>query len=494
MADNTCMHPSQPTQHLAGSSSSPMKAELPAAAQKLVDIAKVAMQLTPVASSNVNIQGARQTTVLQSPQKQVVQVTPAVSTSAVEQLLLMKLPVSTPVQLNQQTSVDLTTLLSQAAANKVLPTLIKLSPEAFNQPLSKAQIHSLVTVLAQSHRTPLTLPVEIVSLNNNTLHLQLSTPGSTGKQLLEIPLSKAAQATINASGTGAKPDIAAALANLKLPAQATLTLTPPASTSTSTEWQATLKLQGPGTTTSGAPSDSGNTIYKSVLPADSPTLKSALKVSLNQGISPQIKPLAQWAESHISAKASQQLQSFSQITPVTTALKNATLTITGSRAQIIAVDAAPAKSLLNALPSVNQQTVKQLNSQATANHKLPVTELSFNQPQSSKASAQTPSSGPASDSLRNQDASVPKSTGTIPAQTAHIKAQQAGATIAQLKLAELSPEVKIAISDFIRTANRLNVVNTHSQSLNTATLIDALQKNFGPYRHCDRGRILDSSS
>ncbi|NVK55665.1 MAG: hypothetical protein HWE26_08630 [Alteromonadaceae bacterium] len=467
------MQPSNSTQQPAGSSSSHRPGETPVAAPKQIDINNTGIVLRPVTAASGNSQATRQTSVLQTPQKQAIQVTPAVSSSSADSLVLMKLPTSTPVQLSPQTTVELTQLLSQPAVEKTLAALIKLSPEALSQPLSKAQIQSLVTVLVQAHRTPLSMPVEIVSLNNNTLHLQIGGQDGGKKNLVEIPIAQLSQVLANTSGAATKSSAAALLANLTLPAKATLTLTPPALTPARTAWQASITLRSTAGIAGGAAAEPGNITFKAPLQATAQPLQALFKVALTQGVSPNLTSVTQWAENSLPARSVQQLQSLSQLTPVSVGLKGDSLMISGSRAQIMAVDAAPTKSLLNALPTLNQHTIKQLNSQALSSAKLPPTELSFMQGNPASSHMNTSDKGSTSDNVTLQRDTSSHSSGKTSAEQMTLKRE---ASLAQLKVAALSSEAKSAIETFIRTANRLNVVNTNSQPASVANIVDALQK------------------
>ncbi|MDC8832660.1 hypothetical protein [Alteromonas gilva] len=464
------MQPSQPTPPSSNTASGPRASDLPAAPARQLDVNRVAMPLQPVTNVTANAQTARQTSALQTPQRQTVQVSPAVTTSSADSLLLMKLPLSTPVQVSQQTTVELKTLLSQSTLNNVLPTLIKLSPESLSQPLSKTQIQSLVTVLAQAHRTPLSLPAEIVSFNNNTVHLRIGSLDGSGKQMIDIAMTNTSQGSSVSQASATKAGITALLASLSLPATATLTLTPLASNRA--EWQAAVTLQSSPGASGNAPSAAAGTMLKGQLPSSSPAIHAALKAILAQGIAADIKSLSQWADGHLPAKSAGQLQRFSQMTPMSVTLKGDTLLLAGSRAQVMAVDTAPSKSLLNALPNINQQMVKQLNSQALSGDKLPRTELNYSQSKAAGSAAQTLTN----DNVTLQDGLAAKTVAKTTADAATLKPEQATASLAQLKIAGLSPELKSALSLFIGTANRLNVVNTHSQSPNVASLVGALQK------------------
>ena len=484
-------------------------AESTNAATKSQAIARIAQVLQPVqtnvsAAAQVSVSSAGQgktnkalpasnTSVFMATNQQLLQITPAVRVASAENLLLVRLPTEAPIQPPRGSAVPFKTLLPPDAITASIPTLLKLTPQTIRQQVSQAQFQSLMTALSRSMTTPVSLQATVIQQNSSSIRVNA---GAERPLIIDIPLAKVARhSDTSLSGPSAsKPS---------LPSTVTLTLTlrqnqlqvqitPPASSSQTPQTAQTPQTrQTRQTAQPSVQAPVNNTPVSSSHSVNVP-LNSPLAIKLTQAVTQQtplnVEPpkLASWVTQSLPPVAAKSFQQLSPVLPATVFIKGSEVTITGNKTQLLAVSATSAAPLPQLAPKVSSQQMRQLNIQSATTRNIPQvtiapvvtqSETTAGQPiQQTKpspimsAAVKAEISPPAQAVIRSgaQDNEIGKPM--IPADVE---------SIAKHKLEQLPAEVKTALTQFIRSANRINVSNTDSLQSSLNVLTTALQKFAG---------------
>lgn len=464
-------------------------------ATKSQAIARIAQVLQPVqanvsAATQVSMSSAEQaktsnalpannTSVLMTTNQQLLQVSPAVRVASAENLLLVRLPAEAPIQLPQGSPVPFKTVLPPDAGSVALPTLLKLSPETIRQQVSQAQFQSLMTALSGTLTTPVTLQATVIQQDNASIRVNA---GGQRPLIIDIPLAKAAR-----QGDTALPG--PSVNKSALPATVTLTVT---LRQNQLQVQITPPAPPSQTTQTAQPSVPGPAPIKNTQESASRTvnvaLNSPLANKLTQAVTQQlplnVEPpkLASWVTQSLPPAAAKSFQQLSPMLPATVSIKGSEVTITGSKTQLVAVTTNSTTAVTQLAPKVSPQQMGQLNIQTTTARNLPqvtITPLS--------TELQTNAGQPTQQSLSSSMNAAPKAD-IIPPQQTMLRSdapdKEVGKpaipadveSIAKHKLTQLPAEVKTALTQFIRSANRINVSNTDSLQSSINVLTTALQK------------------
>jgi hypothetical protein len=445
----------------------PVQASLSAAAQVSMSSAGQAKSSRALPASN--------TSVFMATNQQLLQVSPAVRLASAESLLLVRLPAEAPIQPPQGSPVPVKSLLPPDLGSVALPTLLKLSPETIRQQVSHAQFQSLMTALSRTLTTPVTLQATVIQQDSASIRVNA---GAERPLIIDIPLAKAAKQS--------ETSLSAPLTNKPaLPATVTLTVS---LRQNQLQVQITPQSSSVLTTPASASAPASNA-PASALRTVNVALNSPLANKLTQAVTQQmplnVEPpkLASWVTQSLPPAAAKSFQQLSPMLPATVSIKGNEVTITGSKTQLLAVTTNSTTAITQLAPKVSPQQIGQLNIQSTTASNIPrvtitplVTELQTSAGQSTQQSLSSPTkaTAPKADISPPQQAmfrsGVPDQDTGKPAIPADVD------SIAKHKLEQLPAEAKTALTQFIRSANRINVSNTDSLQSSLNVLITALQK------------------
>ncbi|MBR9790707.1 MAG: hypothetical protein GYB58_03035 [Gammaproteobacteria bacterium] len=405
--------------------------------------------------------------------QQLLQVSPAVRLASAENLLLVRLPAEAPIQPPQGSPVPVKTLLPPDAGSVALPTLLTLSPETIRQQVSQAHYQSLMTALSRTLTTPVTLQATVIQQDSATMRVNA---GAERPLIIDIPLAKATKQS-NTSLTGLSINKPALPATVSLTVslrqnQLQVQITPPSSSAH------TVPASSPAPAAS-APISAARTVN---VPLNSP-LANKLTQAVTQQMPLNVEPpkLASWVTQSLPPAAAKSFQQLSPMLPATVSIKGSEVTIAGNRAQLLAVSTTSTALVTQFAPKVSSQQMAQLNIQSmNARNISQVTITPLNtQPEttagqsaqqtlSSSAKAAKVDINPLQHSIfRSGVSDNVTAKQTIPADVD---------SIAKHKLEQLPAEVKTALTQFIRSANRINVSNTDSLQSSLNVITTSLQR------------------
>ena len=418
---------------------------------------------------------ASNTSVFMASNQQPLQVSPAVRLASAENLLLVRLPAEAPIQPPQGSPIPFKTVLPPDVGSEALPTLLKLSPETIRQQVSQAQFQSLMTALSRTLTTPVTLQATVIHQNSASIRVNA---GAERPLIIDIPLAKTAKQSdtplsgpsINKPALPATVTLTVSLRQNQLQVQ----ITP----------QSSSVLTAP--TSASAPASNAPA---SALRIVNVALNSPLLNKLTQAVTQQmplnVEPpkLASWVTQSLPPAAAKSFQQLSPMLPATVSIKGSEVTITGSKTQLVAVTTNSTTAITQLAPKVSPQQIGQLNIQSTTASNIPkvtitplVTELQTSAGQSTQQSLSSPTkaTAPKADISPPQQALVrsgaPDNVVGKPVIPSDVE------SIAKHKLEQLPAEAKTVLTQFIRSANRINVSNTDSLQSSLNVLITALQK------------------
>jgi len=412
--------------------------------------------------------------------QQLLQVSPAVRVTSAENLLLVRLPADAPIQPPQGSAVPFKSVLPPDAGTVTLPTLVKLSPETIRQQVSQAQFQSLMMALSRALTTPVTLQATVIQQDNASIRVNA---GAQRPLIIDIPLAKAPKQSdaLLASPSDNKPVVPATvtLTVSSRQNQLQVQITPPAS-SLQTAQTAQPSVQG-SAAVQNTPVSSSRIVN---VPLNSP-LATKLTQAVAQQIPLNVEPpkLVSWATQSLPPVAAKSFQQLSPMLPATVSIKGNEVTITGNKAELLAVTTNSTNAITQLAPKVSPQQIGQLNIQSTTARNIPQVTITpvANQPETNagQSTQQTLSSpvrtaAPKADNSPSQQAilrsGAPNNEAGKPAIPADVE------SIAKHKLEQLPVEIKSALTQFIRSANRINVSNMDSLQSSLNVITTALQK------------------
>ncbi|MFC3203749.1 hypothetical protein ACFOEW_18235 [Alteromonas oceani] len=445
----------------------PAQINVSAAAQVSMPSAEQAKSSRALPASN--------TSVFMATNQQLLQVRPAVRLTSAENLLLVRLQAEAPIQPPQGSPVPVKTLLPPDTGSVALPTLLKLSPETIRQQVSQAQFQSLMTALSRTLTTPVTLQATVIQQDNASIRVNA---GAERPLIIDIPLAKAAKQS--------ETSLSALLTNKPaLPATVTLTVS---LRQNQLQVQITPQSSSVLTTPASASAPSSNAPASALRTVNVP-LNSPVANKLTQAVTQQmplnVEPpkLASWVTQSLPPAAAKSFQQLSPMLPATVSIKGSEVTITGSKTQLLAVTTNSTTAITQLAPKVNPQQMGQLNIQSTTASNIPqvtikplATELQSNpgQPTQQTFSLSTKAGAPKADISPPQQAIVRSGASDNVVGKPVIPSDVE--SIAKHKLEQLPAEAKTALTQFIRSANRINVSNTDSLQSSLNVLITTLQK------------------
>ena len=412
--------------------------------------------------------------------QQLLQVSPAFRVASAENLLLVRLPAEAPIQPPQGSAVPFKSVLPPDAGSIALPTLVKLSPETVRQQVSQAQFQSLMTALSRALTTPVTLQATVIQQDNASIRVNA---GAQRPLIIDIPLAKAPKQSdaLLASPSGNKPVLQASVTLTVSTRQNQLQvqITPPAS-SLQTAQAAQPSVQG-SASVQNTPVSSSRVVN---VPLNSPLAnKLTQAVTQQMPLNVELPKLASWVTQSLPPAAAKSFQQLSPMLPATVSIKGSEVTITGSKTQLLAVTTNSTTATTQLAPKVSPQQMGQLNIQSTTARNIPqvtikplATELQSNagQPTQQTFSLSTKAAAPKADISPPQQAIVRSGASDNVVGKPVIPSDVE--SIAKHKLEQLPAEAKTALTQFIRSANRINVSNTDSLQSSLNVLITTLQK------------------
>ncbi|GGF74736.1 hypothetical protein [Alteromonas lipolytica] len=424
---------------------------------------------TPVPASALQSSQALTTSLFRLNNQQGLQISPAIRLAGKESLLLANLPATTQLRVSQPQPVTLQSLLPDLATKSEHLSLLRLLPETLKTQLSEVAFQSLMNVLSRSVSSRIELPASIIRQDESVLRVSVGSPKT---QIADIPVdNKTAQsAASRTTVTNISPSV-------DLPAKVTLTLVPKSS-----HWEVHITPQVMSPThaqaakvASAAP-PVNNPIMTVRLPTESvPVTKLTQAVMQQQAVTTDVQPLLRWAKQTLPAETFRPMQQLTPTMPVQVAVKGNELTIAGHTAQLSGVALTSDKALIRQLPNVSTTSANQLNLQINQGNRIPQVEIKTMQV-SPGAKSDIPIQSHSLSGNTALSGAAPASSGRQSPQSASQTVTNEPENIAKHKLQQLPPEVKASLEQFVRSASRLNMVNTEPQLPNLAALSTTILK------------------
>lgn len=405
--------------------------------------------------------------------QQTLQVSPQVRLTPAEQLLLVSLPVNSTLNTIKDAPAFIQSLLPANTAATALPALLKLTPNTLKLQISQTEFQTLISVLSKSMPPVMEIPAKVLTQGSSQVRVNV---GVQKPLIIDIPLQ--------AKGTAASattPDITTN-SHQKLPQPVSFIILPGQA-----HWQIQISPQSaaPPTPANSSTNPLTNvperrTIKDSVvatLPADSAILgKLSMAVLQHRAINIKPPQLFAWAQQTQPATVIRQLSQLCPALPLALSLKGSELIIAGTRVQLQGITTAPEASLANQSPKLTTSVANQLNIQLPGSLKLPLATIQH-WPGTEISQTDKPSVGQTSLPVTSTAKQFSDSTlASVTTRQEQNPTENRFASLAKIRLEQLPVEVKVALEQFIRSADRLNRVNTDPQLPNVASLINTIQK------------------
>lgn len=407
--------------------------------------------------------------------QQTLQVTPQVRLTPAEQLLLVSLPVNSTLTTSKEAPASIQSLLPANTAATALPALLKLTPNTLRQQISQTEFQTLMSVLSKSMPPALEIPAKVLTQDSNLVRVNV---GVQKPLIIDIPLQAKGTTAAGTTSPGISAD-----SHQTLPQTVSVSILP-----RQAHWQIQISPQtaAPPTPALSTSTNALNNVPErsamkdnvvATLPVDSAVLsKLSMAVLQHRAISINPPQLFAWAQQALPVSVIRQLSQLSPALPVELSIRGSELIIAGTRVQLQGITTAPETSLANQSPKLTTTVANQLNIQLPGSSKLSLATIQH-WPGTDISQSGKP---PASKSSLPETATSTMLTGsmqvTVTSKQEQNLPENQFASLAKVKLEQLPVEVKVALEQFIRSAERLNRVNTDPQLPNVARLINTIQK------------------